>query len=57
MAYVKKDNDKEVKWYSTKILNAPRETYLVWLLQEMTEWGNHTSIYKQLQKNSRPMKC
>lgn len=49
MAYQKKTDDN-VKWYATEILNASGEDHLVWQLQELTGWGNHTRVYRELQK-------
>ena len=49
VVYYEKDDEREVKWYATKILNDNGAKHPVWLLQEPTGWGNHTPI----SRNSR----
>src|SRR5208337_1365379 len=38
MAYYKKDDEKDVKWYATEIMNDNGAKHSVWLLQEPTGW-------------------
>ena len=40
----------EIEWYATEITKAHSENNLVWLLQEPTEWGDHTRIYQEIPK-------
>jgi len=49
MAYAQEPNDK-VKWYATEILNDEGEKILVWQLREPTGWGNHTRVYRELER-------
>lgn len=45
MAYVKKPDDKEVKLYTTKIMNPHGELCLA--VTGTDGWRNHTRIYRE----------